>query len=470
MTLFQPADNTSAFLKMGLLGFAGSGKTKTASLTAIGLVQMMREARIDYAGKPVFFIDTETGSDWVRPDFDAAGIKLYTAKTRAFSDLLKAVPEAQANGSLLLIDSISHFWKELTDTYSKRKADEYKKSTYRLQFQDWGFLKGEWSKFTDLFINSPLHIILCGRAGYEYDYFEDDAGKKELEKTGIKMKAEGEMGYEPSLLVLMERHQTIEGGTVAKTWREATVLKDRSTLLDGKVFVNPQFETFLPHVKLLNLGGKQLGVDTTRNSGHLIPTDKRDYLPVQREICVDEIQTLLQLHYPSQSAEDKKNKLKAILKHFDATWTEIEKVMPLPAMRAGYDAMYRELEGKPSRYASALEADAKPAPEMNDELPEHSAPPKDGVPLKDKLIGEIAGLNTMDECLKWSLKVSADYGDFEGNGAVYAALLARQGAIVKLGTAFGEAAPVAPTDPTVIPKFLSRNGSGKDDVNTLAAG
>jgi len=38
------------------------------------------------------------------------------------------------------------------------------------------------------------------------------------------------------------------------------VLKDRSTLLDGKTFRNPTFETFLPHIQLLNLGGKQLGV------------------------------------------------------------------------------------------------------------------------------------------------------------------------------------------------------------------
>ena len=84
------------------------------------------------------------------------------------------------------------------------------KKRTRLQFDDWGYLKGEWRKFTDLFINSNLHIILCGRAGYEYDYFEDEAGKKQLEKTDIKMKAEGEMGYEPSLLVLMERHTDLE--------------------------------------------------------------------------------------------------------------------------------------------------------------------------------------------------------------------------------------------------------------------
>src|SRR5690348_16740243 len=111
--LFRPAESTSAFLKMGLLGFAGAGKTKTGSNTAIGIVKYARERGIEYANKPVFFLDTETGSDWVRKDFEAAGVPLFTAKTRAFSDLLKAVSEAEQNGSLLLIDSISHFWKEL---------------------------------------------------------------------------------------------------------------------------------------------------------------------------------------------------------------------------------------------------------------------------------------------------------------------------------------------------------------------
>src|SRR6185312_14525548 len=186
MSLFQPAESTSAYLKMGMLGFAGSGKTKTAGLTAIGLVKHMRKFGIDYATKPVYFLDTEKGSDWLKVDFDEANIPLATFKSRAFSDLLLAVPEAQANGSVLIIDSISHFWKELCETYQTKKAEQFKRTTYRLQFADWGYLKSEWSKFTDMFVNSPLHIILAGRAGYEYDFFEED-GKKELEKTGVKM-------------------------------------------------------------------------------------------------------------------------------------------------------------------------------------------------------------------------------------------------------------------------------------------
>jgi hypothetical protein len=93
--LFQPAEVTSAYLKMGLMGFAGSGKTYTATETAVGLIGHMRERKIAAADKPMFFLDTETGSDWVKPKIEAAGIQLFTAKTRAFTDLLAATREAR---------------------------------------------------------------------------------------------------------------------------------------------------------------------------------------------------------------------------------------------------------------------------------------------------------------------------------------------------------------------------------------
>jgi hypothetical protein len=361
--LFTKAENTSSYLKMGLLGFAGSGKTYTATLTAIGLVHHMRERKVDYASRPMFFLDTETGSDWVAPKIKEAGVELFTAKTRAFSDLVAAVREAEENSSLLLIDSVTHFWVELCDTYMK------KKNRTRLQFEDWAFLKAEWRKFTDLFINSNLHIILAGRAGFEYDYqVDEETEKKNLVKTGIKMKAEGEMGYEPSLLVLMEREMDMATKT---NHHYAKVMKDRSTLLDGKEFADPTFENFLPHVALLNLGARQMGVDVTRTSAHTIPADIRDNRRTQRKIVLAEIEDLLVTHHPSTGAADKKAKIELLKKHFGASWVEIEEVMPLERLRTGYDTLHVALEGKPSRYAPAVAEKI----DMNDSLPDHSAPP-----------------------------------------------------------------------------------------------
>lgn len=447
MALFKPAEVTSAYLKMGLLGFAGSGKTKTASLTAIGLVLHARKlGNIDYADKPVFFIDTETGSDWVKPDFDAMGVPLMVAKTRAFVDLLQAVEEAQKDGSFLLIDSVTHFWKELCDSYVRERS-KGRSATYRLQFQDWAYLKGEWGKFTDAFINSPLHIALCGRAGFEYDYFEDEDGKKQLEKTGVKMKAEGEMGYEPSLLVHMERGQKVEGGSVTSVWREATILKDRSTLLDGKCFAfedkgnteanaRQTFGTFLPHIKRLNLGGKQLGVDTTRTSAHAIQPEKKDWSSTQRQIVLEEIEAVLIEHYPSTSKEDKLAKAALILKHFETrSWTEVTN-MRVEELKLRYDSLYRDLkDGAPSRYGSAIARD-NASTDINDEIPDFdraatTTAPTGEMSIEDKLISQIGELATVNDVMHLAGAIAQLELSEESRGRINTALMARQTAIAK---------------------------------------
>lgn len=343
--LFKKAENTQAYLKAGIMGFAGSGKTFTASNMAIGLVHLMRENGMEQGQRPVMFLDTETGSDWVQPIFEENGIELFTAKTRAFTDLLPAIMEAEKNGSVLMIDSISHFWRELTESYAKRKN-----RTYGLQFQDWAWLKQQWGKFTDAFVNSNAHIIMCGRAGYEYDFFENEGGKKELEKTGIKMKAETETGYEPSILILMEKHLDMD---TKQAYRTANVLKDRSNRIDGKIFRNPTFENFMPHIQYLNLGGTQLGVDTSRNSENIITADGKSEWQLQKEekdIVLDEIQVVMVKHYPSTTKDDKQAKLALLEKHFNSgSWKRIE-TYHLNDLKKGYNSLHLELEGAPAYF------------------------------------------------------------------------------------------------------------------------
>ncbi|ECC3255669.1 AAA family ATPase [Salmonella enterica] len=340
MALFQRATNTQAFLKAGIMGFAGDGKTYTASELAIGLVVLMRQRGIEAGDRPVMFLDTETGSDWVKPRFDAENIELFTAKTRAFVDLLAAVNEAEANGSVMIIDSISHFWTGLCDEYAKRRNRKR-----GLEFSDWAWLKQEWRRFTDRFVNSQAHIIMCGRAGYEYDFFEGDDGKKQLAKTGIKMKAETETGYEPSILIQMEKQMNIETGQV---WRTARILKDRSTRIDGQVFSNPTFKNFQPHIEFLNLGGTHVGVDTSRDNGELFADDS---VPVwqkekrAKEIALDEIVELLNKYHSGTSADAKRQKGDVLEKIFASRSWERIKSMDWPAIKSGRAAMWLELEG-----------------------------------------------------------------------------------------------------------------------------
>ena len=286
MGLFKKAtDARPTHLKAAFTGFAGSGKTLTSVYLAIGLVKLMKQRNLPGADKPVYMIDTERGYLWIEPLFKEAGIELQVAETRAYKDLIAAIHEVAQEGSLLLIDSITHFWTEFCEAYG-----EAKKRKRGLEFQDWAYLKKEWRKnFTEHFLNSPLHIIMCGRAGFEYDHYTDDAGKKQIEKTGVKLKAEGELGFEPNLFVYMEREQDLEDG---KVYHVAHVYKDRRVgekSLDGKSFRNPTFKTFWPHVEYLNLGGAQSGIDTSRSSTALIPPDiRRENEGALRKVVLDQ--------------------------------------------------------------------------------------------------------------------------------------------------------------------------------------
>ena len=346
MSLFTKSANNQAFLKMGFMGFAGDGKTYTAAEVAIGMVLLMRSRKLPDGDKPVMFIDTETGSDWVKPRFDAANVELMVAKTRSFVDLLEAVRVTEREGAVLMIDSISHFWRVLCDEYANRKNRKR-----GLEFSDWAWLKSEWAKFTDLFVNSRCHIIMCGRAGFEYDFFEGEDGKKNLEKTGIKMKAETETGYEPSILVLMEKHQALlDDKKEKRVWRTATILKDRSDRIDGMQFVNPTFRDFMPHIEHLNLGGAHLSVDLTRDNAELFADDGMPRWQQEKrakEIALDEVSELLGKHHPGSTADAKKAKADWVEKAFGTRSWERVQTLDWATVKAARAFLWMELEKKP---------------------------------------------------------------------------------------------------------------------------
>lgn len=367
MSLFKPAENTMAYFKAGFMGEAGSGKTHTATLVTIGLVKLLRAKKIKGSEKPVFMLDTEQGSAWVKPMFDEAGVELMVAKTRAFKDLTGAVRDAEKNGSALLIDSVTHFWEELQESYKKRRAAQMKRDYYDLQFQDWSILKSKWRDFSDAFVNSNLHCVLCGRLGFEYEQETNEKGKKEINKVGVKMAAEKGLGYEPNILVWMERRTDLVNKTVERT---AVVLKDRSQLLDGGQFPNPTFQTFLPHIDFLTLGGKHETVDISRNSESIIPDDDTpiaDRKHIKREIVIEELDALLAEHGLSGTTAEAKQKRAALIKkHFKCvSRTEIEKVMPIYDLQRAYNDLHIELTGVASRYAPPIIIP------VDDEIPKH---------------------------------------------------------------------------------------------------
>lgn len=200
MALLKKATVEQAAAKVGLFGPQGSGKTTTAALLLIGL------SKTYHGGKPVAFLDTENGSDYLVPIFAAEGVELVVAKSRAFNDMKGALREAEEAGCCgYLVDSYTHTWQELNDALKK------KLNVSRLEFKHMDQLKGLWRVWTDQMLNSPLHVFLNGRLGYVWDREEDENGRKgDLVKLGTKMKSEADAGYEPSLLIEMEGLQSTD--------------------------------------------------------------------------------------------------------------------------------------------------------------------------------------------------------------------------------------------------------------------
>jgi len=319
MGLFKAAEMQQSFLKMGLYGDPKSGKTYTSTLVAIGLHKKIKSK------KPVTFFDTETGSEYVLDTFKKHGIKLQTVKSRSFADLLAATTEAAEISDILIVDSVTHVWKELQTAYKAKKG------VTRILLQDWDILKTEWQAFTDLYLNCKLHMIVCGRA---QDIREDrlnENGKLENVVVGSKMATEKHLAYEPSLLVEMERVADQKTGFLTP---RAWILGDRfpETGLSGKVFDNPTFETFLPHIERLNLGGEHIGIDVTRNSEALFDTDDGRSLAKLRhdqQKWSEEIEATLIAAYPGQTATEKKKKLDLLKMAFGGySWTAIQDMRP----------------------------------------------------------------------------------------------------------------------------------------------
>lgn len=348
-------DNSQpTFAKVGIYGAAGTGKTRTAYEIAVGLI---KEKKI---GKPVVFFDTEKGSDWILPLFTEAGIKCFVKKSRSFKDLLKAVELAEKEASFMIVDSISHVWRELTnsylsqlnkdrrkfleDKYSKQWVDKNFKPSIRLEFQHWGQIKPMWAKFTDRFLNSHLHMIVCGRAGDIYEYQEDEKGKKELIKSGTKMATEKELSYEPSLLIEMQR-KIING----KEKLFGFVEKDRSDKINQKEFELPKYSDFKPHFDFINIGGVNGQNSFDSNSESLFegktlePGDEFANEKKKRKELSEEVKGLLELKIPGTSADAKQKKNSLINDVFRTlSWTKVEN-MPSDKLREGLELLREKL-------------------------------------------------------------------------------------------------------------------------------
>jgi hypothetical protein len=305
--------------------------------------------------------------------FQKANVELLRVKTTSFADLLVFMRDAEADGCCVaIIDSITAFWKDLTWQYrvEKAKARLSKKDWFvkmavdrqaekldaearsmRLDMRDWAPIKDTWGRFSSLYLDSQMHAIVCGRLGFEWDFTTDEDGHKELVKVGTKMKTEGEMAYEPSLLlemaIIKPTPAEVKAGANSKWIHRCTVLKDRTDLLNGSVIDNPTFESFAPVIGFLNIAGTHVAIEPQQAGGRLFSEGGESRGQELSRLCTiaeEEIKEALVLaELDGNSADAKKRRAHLLRECFGTSaWTAITS-SGLDNMRTGLLRMRAEL-------------------------------------------------------------------------------------------------------------------------------
>lgn len=351
---FKKLENNRPFAKIAFQGFAGDGKSFTATQVAIGIHKMIHSA------KPIAIFDTEKAFKNLKSQFDDAGIEaVCDDESRSLASLNAAIKWCENGGAdVLIIDSITHVYENFIQAY----MDEKRRT--RLEFQDWGILKPMWKReFSTPFVQAKVHIIFTGRAGYEYETEvvkeEGKRDRKEIHKSGIKMKAENETAFEPDMLVMMEKNQDILGDKKTIT-REATILKDRTTQIDGQTFTNPTFKDFYPAIS------KMLDGAYRESTGMEIPDKFEDWegkwskIAKERDSIVSEIEGTFNFMGLGTSAADKGLKSATLNKVFGVMSVDNLSTLKVEVLRPGVDILKRFANKYNEYMAECLEGQIKP--------------------------------------------------------------------------------------------------------------
>jgi hypothetical protein len=228
--LFQNTADVWTPFKMSFEGFAGGGKTLTMCLIALALWE--EEGR----KKTVLLQDTERSAKFIVPFFREYGLiegqNFFVTPSRSLIDFLNILELANKHRSIFMIDTVTHLHEEMLRQFS---AEEKRAVKYP---GDAMILKPMWKeKFATPFTEAQnSHILFTGRAAWEYTMsVNEETQKKEFGPHAVKMRGDNEIAYEPDVVVLMERMQDI-GKEGVVTYRRASILKDRSRLIDGKSF------------------------------------------------------------------------------------------------------------------------------------------------------------------------------------------------------------------------------------------
>jgi hypothetical protein len=178
--MFKKAVRKGRYIKLGITGPTGSGKTYSALRLATGLTD----------GGKIAVLDTENGSASLysdKFDYDVADIAPPFSPGKFISAIEAAV---NAGYECIIIDSATHFWKgilEMKDQMDQRGGNS---------FTNWGKVQGDYERAINAFLHSRIHVIACMRSKMAHVIEENDKGKSVVRKVGMQAVMRDDVEYE----------------------------------------------------------------------------------------------------------------------------------------------------------------------------------------------------------------------------------------------------------------------------------
>jgi hypothetical protein len=210
MSGFKKATKANAWLRLGLIGPAGSGKTMTALRVAHGL------------GGRIAVIDTERGSASLYAGERGLGFDVLELETYEARHFIEAIADAEAAGyEVLVIDSLSHAWAgkggilEFVDKAAKRSGGG--------SFSGWRDATPLHNQLVDAILGAKMHVICTLRSKVEH-VIEQVNGKTQVRKVGLQPVQRDGLEYEFTVVGdVNQEHELIITKTRAAFLKDAII-------------------------------------------------------------------------------------------------------------------------------------------------------------------------------------------------------------------------------------------------------
>lgn len=208
--VFAPAQPRARYLKLGIQGPAGSGKTDGALALATALA----------AGGRVACVDTENRSSELfahRYHFALLDLKPPFTSARYEAAIQAAVDQGFA---AIVVDSLSHQWAGLGGIL-ERQGHAARGSGNA--FTAWQPFTKEHEAFKAFLLNAPVHLVCTLRTKTEYVIEKDERGRSVPKRLGTKAIQRDGLEYEFTATIELQ------------TTKRGTSSKDRTEVLGGEL-------------------------------------------------------------------------------------------------------------------------------------------------------------------------------------------------------------------------------------------